>query len=225
MKSLVSAALTLALALALAAQLPPLVLVSTGRDGTPSDVESHRPSISGDGRFVAFESYASNLVNGDTNDEKVGYLSGAPGRVGSASAGATDRSCRAPQSAGQSGIKRAPYSGRMVLSRKRGGSRRLTHLGQRYAWHIGRAISAACSTLSVRTLEARFTRLVVDLPEYTDLWLESSGVQVRISPPVGPKLVARIVEAALQAGWRPHEGGQDVRGQWRDGAGLRLEPF
>ena len=30
--------------------------------------DSFGPAISADGRFVAFESYASNLVPGDTND-------------------------------------------------------------------------------------------------------------------------------------------------------------
>ncbi|MEH0447901.1 hypothetical protein QA811_30700 [Streptomyces sp. B21-102] len=42
--------------------------VSVGRDGEQSDSESFHPSISADGRFVAFDSPASNLVFGDTND-------------------------------------------------------------------------------------------------------------------------------------------------------------
>jgi len=42
--------------------------VSVGRDGEQADSESFHPSISADGRFVAFDSPASNLVFGDTND-------------------------------------------------------------------------------------------------------------------------------------------------------------
>lgn len=41
--------------------------VSVASDGTPSDSGSFWPSISADGRFVAFFSYATNLVSGDTN--------------------------------------------------------------------------------------------------------------------------------------------------------------
>jgi Tol biopolymer transport system component len=37
-------------------------------DGTQGNGYSWFPSISADGRYVAFESYASNLVPGDTND-------------------------------------------------------------------------------------------------------------------------------------------------------------
>lgn len=41
-------------------------LVSKSIDGTPTDGDSYVPSVSADGRFVAFESYASNLVSEDT---------------------------------------------------------------------------------------------------------------------------------------------------------------
>jgi Tol biopolymer transport system component len=41
--------------------------VSTHTDGTQGNGESSYPSISGDGRYVAFQSLASNLVAGDTN--------------------------------------------------------------------------------------------------------------------------------------------------------------
>jgi len=41
---------------------------SVGRHGEQSDSESFHPSISADGNFVAFDSPASNLVSGDTND-------------------------------------------------------------------------------------------------------------------------------------------------------------
>src|SRR4051812_46273240 len=40
---------------------------SVSSSGAPARSVSHAPSISGDGRFVAFESDAANLVAGDTN--------------------------------------------------------------------------------------------------------------------------------------------------------------
>src|SRR5262249_26316861 len=42
-------------------------MASLGSDGTQPDTPSFGPSISSDGRFVAFESGASNLVPRDTN--------------------------------------------------------------------------------------------------------------------------------------------------------------
>jgi Tol biopolymer transport system component len=45
-------------------------LVSVGSDGAQANFYAYAPSISGDGRFVAFYSSASNLVAGDTNDER-----------------------------------------------------------------------------------------------------------------------------------------------------------
>jgi Tol biopolymer transport system component len=41
--------------------------VSVASNGTESNNDSLYPSISADGRYVAFDSRASNLVNGDTN--------------------------------------------------------------------------------------------------------------------------------------------------------------
>ena len=43
--------------------------VSVASDGTEGNYASRSPSISGDGRYVAFDSWASNLVPGDTNGE------------------------------------------------------------------------------------------------------------------------------------------------------------
>jgi uncharacterized repeat protein (TIGR01451 family) len=42
-------------------------LVSVTSDGTPANGLSEYPTISADGRFVVFNSYATNLVSGDTN--------------------------------------------------------------------------------------------------------------------------------------------------------------
>lgn len=41
--------------------------ISSGTDGSESDGASFSPSISADGRYVAFDSYAGNLSAGDTN--------------------------------------------------------------------------------------------------------------------------------------------------------------
>jgi len=41
--------------------------ISVSLDGTPENGYSQNPSLSADGRYVAFHSYASNLVTGDTN--------------------------------------------------------------------------------------------------------------------------------------------------------------
>jgi tricorn protease-like protein len=41
--------------------------VSLHTDGTEGNGESHSPSISGDGRYIAYESFADNLVAGDGN--------------------------------------------------------------------------------------------------------------------------------------------------------------
>jgi hypothetical protein len=45
-------------------------LVSVASDGTQANSDSYQGSISADGRYVAFDSYARNLVAGDTNGEK-----------------------------------------------------------------------------------------------------------------------------------------------------------
>ena len=42
-------------------------LVSVASDGTQADADSWAPSVSGDGSLIAYTSYASNLVAGDTN--------------------------------------------------------------------------------------------------------------------------------------------------------------
>lgn len=41
--------------------------VSLRSDGTQANDGSYSPAISADGRFVAFHSYATNLVGNDTN--------------------------------------------------------------------------------------------------------------------------------------------------------------
>src|SRR5439155_460298 len=63
--------------------------VSVASDVTQSNERSFNPSISADGRFVAFESFASNLVSGDTNSGDDVFvhdrLTGATERVSVAS--------------------------------------------------------------------------------------------------------------------------------------------
>jgi Tol biopolymer transport system component len=67
-------------------------IISVASDGTQGDDESYACAISADGRFVAFTSYATNLVEGDTNDKRDVFLhdseSGQTSRVSVASGGA-----------------------------------------------------------------------------------------------------------------------------------------
>jgi Tol biopolymer transport system component len=48
---------------------PSTIRVSVATDGTPANSSSGASSISADGRFVAFVSFATNLVPGDTNGQ------------------------------------------------------------------------------------------------------------------------------------------------------------
>jgi len=52
-------------------------LVSVASDGSQGNSYSLESSLSGDGHYVVFESFASNLASGDTNGERVqtGYES------------------------------------------------------------------------------------------------------------------------------------------------------
>lgn len=43
------------------------ILISSNEDGSPANGDSYAPAISADGRYVAFQSQASNLVSGDAN--------------------------------------------------------------------------------------------------------------------------------------------------------------
>lgn len=43
------------------------VRITNGLNGEPSNGDSAKPAISADGRFVAYGSFASNLVSDDTN--------------------------------------------------------------------------------------------------------------------------------------------------------------
>jgi Tol biopolymer transport system component len=76
--------------------------LSVASDGTQSDGASESPAISADGRFVSFESFATNLVAGDTNgafDIFVHNLqTGATTRVSVASDGAQGNSDSRPSS-------------------------------------------------------------------------------------------------------------------------------
>jgi len=45
------------------------ILISSAEDGSPANGDSYAPAISTDGRFVAFQSQASNLVKDDTNNK------------------------------------------------------------------------------------------------------------------------------------------------------------
>ena len=64
-----------------------LTLVSVSTSGAPADGDSLSPSVSFDGRFVAFESWAKNLVAGDENGKADVFvrdlMTGATVRLGS----------------------------------------------------------------------------------------------------------------------------------------------
>ncbi|TLM76680.1 MAG: hypothetical protein FDZ75_09580, partial [Actinobacteria bacterium] len=47
-----------------------ITLVSSAAGGLAGDSESYAPAVSGDGRYVAFESLSTNLVPGDTNGKR-----------------------------------------------------------------------------------------------------------------------------------------------------------
>ncbi|MFO8082519.1 MAG: right-handed parallel beta-helix repeat-containing protein [Armatimonadota bacterium] len=68
------------------------VCASLAQDGTNSDGDSHRPSISANGRYVAFYSEATDLVPGDTNGSQDVFVhdltTGQTSRVSVATGGA-----------------------------------------------------------------------------------------------------------------------------------------
>ena len=53
-------------------------VVSTAANGTPGNGSSLQPAVSPDGRYVAFQSLASNLVSGDTNNQPDIYVAPNP---------------------------------------------------------------------------------------------------------------------------------------------------
>ena len=68
-----------------------ITLVSINSDSVQANDESYFPAISGDGRYVVFTSFATNLVSGDTNGKRDIFLhdrqTGATERVSVASDG------------------------------------------------------------------------------------------------------------------------------------------
>src|SRR5262249_15236273 len=72
------------------------VRVSVGTDGSEADGFSGEPALSADGRFVAFTSFAGNLVPGDTNDEFDVFVhdrvTGGPDRASAGADGIKDAS-------------------------------------------------------------------------------------------------------------------------------------
>jgi Tol biopolymer transport system component len=82
-------------------------LVSLASDGTHGNYDSYAPALSADGRYVAFESWADNLVAGKPNDEKDIFihdrLSGKTERVSVASDGTLSNSYSASPSVSADG--------------------------------------------------------------------------------------------------------------------------
>ncbi len=92
-------------------QLGTTVRISKGLSGAESNADSSVASISGNGRYVAFESTASNLVTGDTNVTKDAFVydtvAGKTTRVSVSSTGA--------QADGESFRPQLSYDGRFVV--------------------------------------------------------------------------------------------------------------
>ena len=80
------------------------VRASVDSNGVPADYVSWHPSLSGDGRYVAFQSAASNLVAGDTNAETDVFLHDFL-------SGTTERA-----SVNSSGVQASSWSERPALS-------------------------------------------------------------------------------------------------------------
>ena len=100
-----------ALGLCLAAQGQDTSLISVSSAGAQADGESRAPSVSGDGRLVAFESSASSLVPGDTNGQADIFLHDLP-------SGAVSLISRSPGGQGADGGSSGPElspSGRYLV--------------------------------------------------------------------------------------------------------------
>jgi Tol biopolymer transport system component len=78
-----------------------LTLISADANGTPANSNSDHPDISGDGRYVVFQSYAANLAAGDKNNDSDVFLkdtqtgalqliSGVSGKAGDSGSGAPE---------------------------------------------------------------------------------------------------------------------------------------
>ena len=82
-------------------------LVSVARGGAVENGNSSRPSMSANGRFVAFSSWSSNLVAGDTNGKYDVFVrdlvAGTTRRVSVSSSGAQGNSASYPQSISDDG--------------------------------------------------------------------------------------------------------------------------
>lgn len=93
------------------------IRVSVASEGTQANAGSALQSISGDGRFIAFQSSASNLVPGDTNGETDVFvhdrLEGTTERVSVATDGAQGNGF----SGGTSGLSTMSNDGRFVVFR------------------------------------------------------------------------------------------------------------
>jgi Tol biopolymer transport system component len=65
-----AAALVLGATMGTAAGITKLERISVSSDGAPANSHCFFPAISGDGRYIAFETFADNLVPGDTNSKE-----------------------------------------------------------------------------------------------------------------------------------------------------------
>jgi Tol biopolymer transport system component len=142
-------------------------LVSTGGDGEQATNESVHPSITADGRYVAFVSGAANLVRGDTNRTSDVFvkdrLTGSVRRVSLSPSGSQFGTASADASISASGRFVAFRSGGRVFLRDRQQGRTET-----VAVTLAGTPSAASSRLSTESVSASgryvvFTSIADDL--------------------------------------------------------------
>jgi len=90
--------------------------VSVDSDGTQVDGESHSPSISADGRYVVFESYATTLVSGDTNGDWDVFVRDRGAGIGTKYCTANVNSTGSPADLSASGSTSSGASGLILTS-------------------------------------------------------------------------------------------------------------
>lgn len=191
--------------------------LSVASDGTPANSYSYSPVVSDDGRYVAFESYASNLVPGDTNVQVDVFVrdraTGSTARVSVAADGS--------QGNGRSAQARISADGRYVVflsdasNLVAGDSNaatdiylydRVTHVPERVSVGSGGVQGNASSYGSAMSADARWvlfaseaTNLVSgDTNGYIDVFLRdrATGVTERIS----------VSSTGVQGNWDSYAG-------------------
>jgi Tol biopolymer transport system component len=189
--------------------------VSLGIGGQQADSDSGGPSISADGRYVAFRSYASNLVAGDTNGWEDGFVhdrrTGRTVRIVSplADSGTLDVRLSGAGRHVSFGVPSADGTGDghlMVRDLRTGVTRRVSVDSAGRAGDSGARGAALSSDGSVVAFSSDSTNLVPgDTNERTDVFVHDVGTghTRRVSTgPRGAQLADPSVAPALSAAGR-----------------------